>query len=161
MRYSPPVNKLQISVVIILLTALSIASAVFSALTESYASSALQALFFVILTLELLLVARFLTARHTYVIDDFEFFIIKERFGEQTVVCRIPYDCVVDIKQRKEGKNAAKDCPRCNYCQSMFVRNGCYVFFELGNGDECVLIEPVPYFAKALEKRVKNDIILN
>ena len=108
-----------------------------------------------------LVVARYLSFTYTYILEDFEFIIVKNTINKDYTVCRLYYSDIFDLQEGKNLKNTPKNILRHNYCTSICPDKKYALFFNCGEGDSVIIFEPDTFFAKAIEKRIKNDIILN
>ena len=76
-------------------------------------------------------------------------------------MCRLYYSDISDICKVRTAKKLEKGTKKHNYCLSVYSTNLYYLFVECENDKEIIVFEPDAFFAEALEKRIKNDIILN
>ena len=160
MKYSPPINKKQIYTSIISFVAAFLVLAAFSFTQEGLSSHLLKILSLSMLFISTIVLTRYYCYTYTYILEDFEFTVIKHFYGKSSVEARLFYSDITDIKSKSDVKKYDKTTKKHNYCQSLYSKNTYILFFECGQGEELLKIECDKYFAKAIEKRIKSDIIL-
>ena len=160
MKYSPPINKKQIYTFIVSLITAFLVLTAFSVTQKGFSAHLLKILSLSLLFISTIVITRYYCCTYTYIIEDFEFTVIKHFFRKSSVEARLFYSDVTDIKPKSDVKKHPKTLKKHNYCQSLYPKNTYILFFECGQGDEVLKIECDKYFAKAIEKRIKSDIIL-
>ncbi|MBE6670716.1 MAG: hypothetical protein E7593_00770 [Ruminococcaceae bacterium] len=161
MKFTPKGNRIQAIAVCITLSISALVFFAFSTITDTLASTILNTLGVVLVMLTTLVVTRYLSFTYTYILDDFEFIIINRTINKEYTVCRLYYSDISDICKAKTAKKLEKGVKKHNYSLSVYSNELYYLFVECGNDKEVIVFEPDAFFAKALEKRIKNDIILN
>ena len=162
MRYTPKGNKEHVSVSCICLIFSAFILLTFSPLTDT--SSFIRNLFrmsgYTLLVATTLIVARYLTFTYTYILDDFEFIIVKSSINKKQTVCRLYFSDIVEICEAKNNTKT-KPATRHNYCASLMPDKAYLLFYRFDDNEGVITFEPDFCFLKELEKRIKNDIILD
>ena len=160
MKYSPPINKKQIYTFIVSFVTAFLIFTAFSVTQKGLSSHLLKILSLSMLFISTVVITRYYCCTYTYIIEDFEFAVIKHFLGKSYVEARLFYSDITDIKPKSDVKKYNRTTKRHNCCQSLYSKNTYILFFECGQGDEVLKIECNTDFAKAIEKRIKSDIIL-
>lgn len=160
MKYSPPINKKQVYTVIFSLVVAFLILSAFSTVQKGLSEYLLKTLSLSMLFISTVVITKYYCCTYTYIIDDFEFTVIKHFFKKSYVEARLLYSDITDITAKEKAKKLPKNTKKHNCCQSIYSKNTYILFFECGQGDEILKIECETDFAKAIEKRIKSDIIL-
>ena len=160
MKHSPSVNKAQVYTIIVCLIAVFLVLTAFSSTQTGLSEFILNTLSLSALFSATAVVTRYYCCTYTYIVDDFEFTVIKHLFGKSYVEARLLYSDITNITPKSNLKKLPHDTKKHNYCQSFYSKNTYILSFECANGNEILKIECDDYFAKAIEKRIKSDIIL-
>lgn len=160
MKYSPPINKKQVYTIIISLVVSFLIFSAFSTTQNGLSEFLLKILSLSMLFISTIVITRYYCCTYTYIIDDFEFTVIKHFFKKSYVEASLLYSDITDFFQKDKIKKLPKNTKKHNCCQSVYSKNTYILFFECGQGDEILKIECEADFAKSIEKRIKSDIIL-
>ncbi len=104
--------------------------------------------------------SRYLSCTYSYILNDEDFIITKETRAGSQVICKLYYTAINDVVPKNEYKKGNTNVQKLNYCSTMFCKNCYYIVYDDGTDSGIIAFEPDAFFVKALEKRIKNDIIL-
>ena len=159
MKYSPYTDTKIIKIISLLLALCSLVLIGISLTADGFSADVIKAMALVPFSSAILLSIRFGICSYTYILEDFEFIIIR-RFGKKTMtVCRLYYTDITKVIHFDEAKDKIKGRNRYSYRAKMLSKDFYCLFYTLENEDGVVLFEPNEAFVNLLKKHIQKDIL--
>ena len=160
MKYIPTQNKRPAIILSAICLLIALILVGLSALWGDFLTKALIILSILPLLASLYIISRYASYNYIYEITDQEFIVSRINTSAQKTVCRLNFHHILSIQ--KQTKSSNKNMGKAyNYCASILCKDAYIICYEIDGEYGNVIIEASEYFAKNLEKYIKNDIILN
>ena len=159
MKYTPRPDTKALKTIVVLLSLCSLVFIGFGLAIGGFSADVLRALAIVPFCTAMLLTIRFGLYSYTYVLEDFEF-IITQKIGNKTrTVCRLYYTDITEIITYDKAKDKIKGRKKYDYRVKILPQKFYCLFYEIGNENEVILLEPDENFVNALSKYIQDDIL--